>query len=119
MEEFLILGQGFEEHLPQVVLEATDGFFGGDLWPVEFDVKGKLVARAAFRVLLPGSVLLLFPRFGSKPPRIPLSPQIVDTFFIGRYVLLAVLGLLFLGSLFLVLLYHVAEPVYAKPLRPG
>uniref|UniRef100_A0A8C6YS80 Transmembrane protein 218 n=1 Tax=Nothoprocta perdicaria TaxID=30464 RepID=A0A8C6YS80_NOTPE len=58
-------------------------------------------------------------RFGSKPPRIPLSPQIVDTFFIGRYVLLAVLGLLFLGSLFLVLLYHVAEPVYAKPLRPG
>nr|XP_009680220.1 PREDICTED: transmembrane protein 218 [Struthio camelus australis] len=47
------------------------------------------------------------------------SLQIVDTFFIGRYVLLAVLSLVFLGSLFLVLVYHIAEPMYAKPLRPS
>ncbi|KAM8795502.1 transmembrane protein 218 [Eudromia elegans] len=61
---------------------------------------------------------LLFPREGERPAP-PGDAQIVDTFFIGRYVLLAVLSLLFLGSLFLILLYHLAEPLYAKPLRPA
>lgn len=43
--------------------------------------------------------------------------QIVDAFFIGRYVLLAFITLVFLGSLFLVLIHHIVEPIYAKPLR--
>ncbi|EMP29402.1 hypothetical protein UY3_13485 [Chelonia mydas] len=41
---------------------------------------------------------------------------IVDTFFIGRYVLVSLLSVTFLGSLFLVLVHHILEPVYAKPL---
>ncbi|XP_009863905.1 PREDICTED: transmembrane protein 218, partial [Apaloderma vittatum] len=41
---------------------------------------------------------------------------IVDTFIIGRFVLLAMMSLVFLGCLFLLLIYHVMEPVYAKPL---
>lgn len=45
------------------------------------------------------------------------SPQIVDTFFIGRFVLVSLLSVTFLGSLFLVLVHHILEPVYAKPLR--
>ncbi|XP_035202229.1 transmembrane protein 218 isoform X1 [Oxyura jamaicensis] len=45
------------------------------------------------------------------------SPQIVDTFFISRLILLAVMALVFLGCMFLLLLHHLAEPVYAKPLR--
>ncbi|XP_068772898.1 transmembrane protein 218 [Struthio camelus] len=64
------------------------------------------------------AALLLFPREGESPAP-PADVQIVDTFFIGRYVLLAVLSLVFLGSLFLVLVYHIAEPMYAKPLRPS
>lgn len=43
--------------------------------------------------------------------------QIVDTFFIGRFVLLAVMSLVLLGCLFLLLIYHLMEPVFAKPLR--
>lgn len=43
--------------------------------------------------------------------------QIVDALFIGRYVLLAFLTAVFLGALFLVLIHHMLEPVYAKPLR--
>jgi hypothetical protein len=43
--------------------------------------------------------------------------QIVDAFFIGRYVLLAFVIAVFLGGLFLVLTHHVLEPIYAKPLR--
>ncbi|XP_010115662.1 PREDICTED: transmembrane protein 218, partial [Chlamydotis macqueenii] len=42
---------------------------------------------------------------------------IVDTFFIGRFVLLVVMSLVLLGCLFLLLIYHLMEPVYAKPLH--
>ncbi|RLV98088.1 hypothetical protein DV515_00011088 [Chloebia gouldiae] len=42
---------------------------------------------------------------------------IVDTFLIGRFILLAVMSLVFLGCLFLFLIYHLMEPVYAKPLH--
>lgn len=45
------------------------------------------------------------------------SLQIVDTFLIGRFVLLAVMSLVFLGCLFLFLIYHLMEPLYAKPLH--
>uniref|UniRef100_A0A8C3UP43 Uncharacterized protein n=1 Tax=Catharus ustulatus TaxID=91951 RepID=A0A8C3UP43_CATUS len=45
------------------------------------------------------------------------APGIVDTFLIGRFILLAVMSLVFLGCLFLFLIYHLMEPVYAKPLH--
>ncbi|KAM4828057.1 transmembrane protein 218 isoform 1-T2 [Thomomys bottae] len=62
------------------------------------------------------SVLLLFPR-ASELPAPDVEIKIVDTFFIGRYVLLTLLSVIFLGGLFLVLTHHVLEPIYAKPLR--
>ncbi|XP_048199670.1 transmembrane protein 218 [Perognathus longimembris pacificus] len=62
------------------------------------------------------SVLLLFPR-ASELPAPEVEMKIVDTFFIGRYVLLTLLSIVFLGGLFLVLTHHVLEPIYAKPLR--
>ncbi|XP_067166276.1 transmembrane protein 218 [Apteryx mantelli] len=76
------------------------------------------VALVPLGAALLSAALLLFPREGERPAP-PADVQIVDAFFIGRYVLLAVLSLIFLGSLFLILVYHIAEPVYAKPLRPG
>uniref|UniRef100_A0A493TGQ3 Transmembrane protein 218 n=1 Tax=Anas platyrhynchos platyrhynchos TaxID=8840 RepID=A0A493TGQ3_ANAPP len=68
------------------------------------------------------AALLLYPREeeeeeeeeGAGPPP---GTEIVDTFFISRLILLAVMALVFLGCLFLLLLHHLAEPVYAKPLR--
>ncbi|XP_044114072.1 transmembrane protein 218 [Neovison vison] len=66
--------------------------------------------------LIVTSVLLLFPRAGEAPaPEVEV--KIVDSFFIGRYVLLAFLTAVFLGGVFLVLIHHVLEPIYAKPLR--
>ncbi|XP_062053252.1 transmembrane protein 218 [Lepus europaeus] len=62
------------------------------------------------------SVLVLFPR-ASEFPAPEAEIEIVDAFFIGRYVLLAFISAVFLGSLFLVLTHHVLEPIYAKPLR--
>lgn len=43
--------------------------------------------------------------------------QIVDTLFIGRYVLLAVVSVVFLVAFFMLLPFHFLEPVYAKTLR--
>uniref|UniRef100_A0A0E9UIT2 Uncharacterized protein n=1 Tax=Anguilla anguilla TaxID=7936 RepID=A0A0E9UIT2_ANGAN len=43
--------------------------------------------------------------------------QIVDGFFVGRYVLLSVASLVFLVAFFMLLPMHFLEPVYAKPLR--
>lgn len=43
--------------------------------------------------------------------------QIVDTLFIGRYVLLAVASAVFLVAFFMLLPFHFLEPVYAKALR--
>ncbi|XP_008942653.1 PREDICTED: transmembrane protein 218, partial [Merops nubicus] len=42
---------------------------------------------------------------------------IVDTFFIGRLVLVAIMSLVVLGCLPLLLVYHLLEPVYATPLH--
>ncbi|KAB1254677.1 Transmembrane protein 218 [Camelus dromedarius] len=66
--------------------------------------------------LIVTAVLLLLPR-ASEFPAPEAEMKIVDAFFIGRYVLLAFLTVVFLGSLFLVLIHHILEPIYAKPLR--
>uniref|UniRef100_A0A3P8T506 Transmembrane protein 218 n=1 Tax=Amphiprion percula TaxID=161767 RepID=A0A3P8T506_AMPPE len=58
--------------------------------------------------------LVLFPRTPEMPP--PFK-EIVDTLFIGRYVLLAVVSAVFLVAFFMLLPFHFLEPVYAKALR--
>ncbi|XP_041269825.1 transmembrane protein 218 [Onychostruthus taczanowskii] len=62
------------------------------------------------------AALLLFPR-ESESPGPAGAEEVVDTFLIGRFILLAVMSLVFLGCLFLFLIYHLMEPVYAKPLH--
>lgn len=60
--------------------------------------------------------LVFFPR---SPETIPAVKEIkiVDTLFIGRYVLLAVVSAVFLVAFFMLLPFHFLEPVYAKALR--
>lgn len=61
-------------------------------------------------------VLVFFPRSSETPP--PFQEiEIVDTLFIGRYVLLAVASAVFLVAFFMLLPFHFLEPVYAKALR--
>ncbi|XP_034539213.1 transmembrane protein 218 isoform X2 [Notolabrus celidotus] len=61
-------------------------------------------------------VLVFFPR--SPETEIPFKEiQIVDTLFIGRYILLAVASVVFLVAFFMLLPFHLLEPVYAKALR--
>ncbi|XP_012723601.3 transmembrane protein 218 [Fundulus heteroclitus] len=61
-------------------------------------------------------VLVFFPRSPESPP--PFTEmEIVDTLFIGRYVLLAVASAVFLLAFFLLLPLHFLEPVHAKALR--
>lgn len=55
--------------------------------------------------------------YDSKSIHSFFSLQIVDTFFIGRYVLLAVVGTVFLVAFFMLLPLHFLEPVHAKALR--
>ncbi|XP_075630716.1 transmembrane protein 218 [Balearica regulorum gibbericeps] len=63
------------------------------------------------------AALLLFPREDERPATAAAAAEIVDTFFIGRFVLLAMMSLVVLGCLFLLLIYHLMEPVHAKPLH--
>ncbi|XP_068457188.1 transmembrane protein 218 [Clinocottus analis] len=61
-------------------------------------------------------VLVFFPR----RPEIAApfkETEIVDTLFIGRYVLLALVSAVFLLMFFMLLPFHLLEPVYAKALR--
>ncbi|KAK5612612.1 hypothetical protein CRENBAI_010561 [Crenichthys baileyi] len=61
-------------------------------------------------------VLVFFPR--SPETRPPFTEiEIVDTLFIGRYVLLAVTSAVFLVAFFMLLPFHFLEPVHAKALR--
>lgn len=64
-----------------------------------------VVSNALQKFLLHNNMWTVFPS------------QIVDTFYVGRYILLSVLSVIFLGSLFLVLVHHIMQPVYAKPMR--
>ncbi|XP_029925645.1 transmembrane protein 218 [Myripristis murdjan] len=60
--------------------------------------------------------LVFFPR--SSETTSPFKEiEIVDRFFIGRYVLLSVVSAVFLVALFMLVPHHFLEPVYAKPLR--
>ncbi|KAI7793798.1 transmembrane protein 218 [Triplophysa rosa] len=61
-------------------------------------------------------VLVFFPR-ATEVPSAEREVEIVDTFFIGRYVLLSLVSVVFLAGLFMLLPLHFLEPVYAKPLR--
>nr|XP_033773380.1 transmembrane protein 218 [Geotrypetes seraphini]XP_033773382.1 transmembrane protein 218 [Geotrypetes seraphini]XP_033773383.1 transmembrane protein 218 [Geotrypetes seraphini]XP_033773384.1 transmembrane protein 218 [Geotrypetes seraphini] len=61
-------------------------------------------------------ILLFLPRDTQTPAPVK-EIQIVDTFFIGRYFLVSVLSVIFLGSLFLLLIYHIMEPISTKPLH--
>ncbi|KAM9348275.1 transmembrane protein 218 [Symphorus nematophorus] len=60
--------------------------------------------------------LVFFPRSPETAPPFK-ETEIVDTLFIGRYVLLAVVSVVFLVALFMLLPFHFLEPVYAKALR--
>ncbi|CAK6968426.1 transmembrane protein 218 [Scomber scombrus] len=60
--------------------------------------------------------LVFFPRSPETTPAFK-EIEIVDTLFIGRYVLLAVASAVFLVVLFMLLPFHFLEPVYAKALR--
>ncbi|XP_065594695.1 transmembrane protein 218 [Cyrtonyx montezumae] len=61
------------------------------------------------------AALLLYPREDGSPGP-PAGPQIVDTFLVGRLLLLATMALLLLGCL-LLLGTQLVEPVHAKALR--
>ncbi|XP_076017458.1 transmembrane protein 218 [Genypterus blacodes] len=61
-------------------------------------------------------VLVFFPRSPETTPTFK-EVEIVDTLFIGRYVLLAVVSVAFLVALFMLLPFHFLEPVYAKSLK--
>ncbi|XP_029304220.1 transmembrane protein 218 isoform X1 [Cottoperca gobio] len=61
-------------------------------------------------------VLVFFPRSPETMP--PFKEiEIVDTLFIGRYILLALVSVVFLVVFFMLLPFHFLEPVYAKALR--
>ncbi|XP_023802285.1 transmembrane protein 218 [Cyanistes caeruleus] len=64
----------------------------------------------------PGDCPGLLPGLPLAQP-VSLMEPIVDTFLIGRFILLAVMSLVFLGCLFLFLIFHLMEPVFAKPLH--
>ncbi|TNM84636.1 transmembrane protein 218 isoform X2 [Takifugu flavidus] len=61
-------------------------------------------------------VLVFFPRSSETSPPFK-EVEIVDTLFIGRYVLLALVSVVFLVAFFMLLPFHFLEPVYAKTLR--
>ncbi|NXI97018.1 TM218 protein, partial [Psophia crepitans] len=76
------------------------------------------VVLVALGAAILSAALLLFPREDERPvTAAAAAAEIVDTFFIGRFVLLAVMSLVVLGCLFLLLIYHLMEPVRAKPLH--
>ncbi|XP_051494393.1 transmembrane protein 218 [Apus apus] len=83
----------------------------------------RAVGRARFAVVpivlgaaVLSAALLLLPREDERPVTVA-DDEIVDTYFISRFILLAMMSLVFLGCLFLLLIHHLMEPVYAKPLH--
>ncbi|XP_026184148.1 transmembrane protein 218 [Mastacembelus armatus] len=60
--------------------------------------------------------LVLFPRAPETTPSFK-EIKIVDSLFIGRYVLLGVACVVFLVVFFMLLPFHFLQPVYAKALK--
>ncbi|KAJ8398990.1 hypothetical protein AAFF_G00416570 [Aldrovandia affinis] len=96
------------------------------IWIVAL-VFGILISRASgatklsiipvfFLALITTLILVFFPRSLETPTTIR-EVEVVDSFFIGRYVLLSVAGVVVLVAFFVLLPMHFLEPVYAKPLR--
>ncbi|KAF1378989.1 hypothetical protein PFLUV_G00196360 [Perca fluviatilis] len=74
------------------------------------------VIPVGFLALTITLVLVFFPRSPETTP--PFKEiEIVDTLFIGRYILLAGAGAVFLVLFFMLLPFHFLEPVHAKALR--
>ncbi|XP_018610960.2 transmembrane protein 218 [Scleropages formosus] len=69
-----------------------------------------------FLALIITLVLVFFPR-SSEVPSPVREVEIVDNFFIGRYVLLSLVSAVFLAAVFMLLPVHFLEPVYARALR--
>ncbi|XP_008330693.1 transmembrane protein 218 [Cynoglossus semilaevis] len=109
------------------VLEVGSGVFVvGVVWIVAL-VFGTMLLRASGSAklgIIPVFLLALtitlalvfFPRSPETTPTVK-EIEIVDTLFIGRYVLLAVTSAVFLVMFFMLLPFHFLEPVYAKALR--
>ncbi|KAL4608690.1 transmembrane protein 218-like [Arapaima gigas] len=74
------------------------------------------IVPLVFLALIITLVLVFFPR-SSEVPSPVREVQIVDNFFIGRYVLLSVVSVTFLVALFMLLPVYFLEPLYARPLR--
>ncbi|XP_008635116.2 PREDICTED: transmembrane protein 218 [Corvus brachyrhynchos] len=90
---------------------------------MDFHLRGSPGTIPDARGIAPCCLFALLRLFSCSRAPLPLEEAvlltelIVDTFFIGRFILLAVMSLVFLGCLFLLLIYHLMEPVYAKPLH--
>ncbi|TKS83729.1 Transmembrane protein 218 [Collichthys lucidus] len=70
-----------------------------------------VIAMVWIAALVFGTMLLRASGSARRPS------QIVDSLFIGRYVLLAAVSAVFLVVFFILLPFHFLEPVYAKALR--
>ncbi|XP_059401636.1 transmembrane protein 218-like [Carassius carassius] len=77
----------------------------------------KLGIIPIFLLALTITLVLLFFPLAPEVPSPERAVQIVDMFFIGRYVLLSSVTVVFLATLFMLLPLHFLEHVYAKPLR--
>ncbi|KAL6099196.1 tmem218 [Pungitius sinensis] len=113
--------------MTSTVLEVGTGVIIISIVWIVFVVFGMLLLRAsgsaklgiipAFLIALSITLaLVFFPRSPETTPPFK-ETEIVDSLFIGRYVLLAVGSTAFLGVSFMLLPFHFLEPVYAKALR--
>ncbi|XP_040038863.1 transmembrane protein 218 [Gasterosteus aculeatus] len=113
--------------MTNTVLEVGTGVFIISIVWIAFVVFGMMLLRASgsaklgiipifLLALTITLVLVFFPRSPETTPPFK-ETEIVDSLFIGRYVLLAVVSAAFLGLLFTLLPFHFLEPVYAKALR--
>ncbi|XP_054482287.1 transmembrane protein 218 [Anoplopoma fimbria] len=113
--------------MASTVLEVGTGVFVIVMVWIAFLVFGMMLLRASgsaklgiiplfLLALTITLVLVFFPRSPETTPPFK-ETQIVDTLFIGRYVLLAVVSAVFLLVFFMLLPFHFLEPVYAKALR--
>ncbi|XP_077448060.1 transmembrane protein 218 [Stigmatopora argus] len=77
----------------------------------------KLGVVPVFLLALTITLALVFFPQSSSTPSVVKEKKIVDTLFIARYVLLALLTLSFLFGLIMLIPFHFLEPVYAKAFR--